>query len=103
MSMSDYLKKNDLKEFEENIKRHFDVAMEDVKGQFKLLGEQVATVSEDVEMLKDDMDEVKSDIVDIKIELKSINRKLDKKAEQEVVEKHEKRIVKLENAVLVKA
>ncbi len=101
--MSDEIKKDDLKKIEASIKRHFDVVLEDVRGEFKVFGEQLASVSEDVEMLKNDMDEVKSDIVDIKIELKSINKKLDKKVECEVVEKHEKRIIKLENVVLAKA
>lgn len=87
------------KDQEEIIKRHIGILGEEMRGSFKLLGEQVAGVASDVTMLKDDMDHVKSDIVDIKLELKIMNGKLDKKAEKEVVDGHEKRIVRLETGM----
>ena len=94
---------------EEIFKRHFGILAEEMRGGFKLLGEQIATVSEDVTLLKEDMDVVKSDIVDIKSdivgiksELKIMNGKLDNKVEKEVVDDHEKRIVKLEKLALAK-
>ncbi len=103
----------------EEIKRHFDVVLESVRSDFKLFGEGLSDVSrkvdgldEKVELLIEDMDQVKSniveikgdiveirsDIVEIRSDIKEINGKLDKKAEEETVENHEVRIVKLEKA-----
>ena len=93
----------DNKILEENIKRHIDVMLENVRSDFKIFGEQLAVVSEDVAMLKDDMDYVKTEIVEIKNRFRETDEALDKKADKEVVNGHEKRINRLENLVLARA
>ena len=105
------------KEIREIAKEVATVVNEDLKSQFKIFGEGLSGVRETVNLIADDMDDVKSDIVDIKSELKDIrgdikvikgniveiNEKLDKKAEKEVVDGHEKRLVSLEDMALPKA
>jgi hypothetical protein len=88
---------------EENIKRHIDVMLENVRSDFKIFGEQLATVSEDVAMLKEDMDYVKSGIVEIRYRFKETDEALDNKADKEMVDDHEKRLNGLENSVLARA
>ena len=95
---------------EENIKRHIDVMLENVRSDFKIFGEQLAGVSEDVAvlkedvgMLKEDMEYVKSEIVEIKNRFKETDEALDKKADKEAVNDHEKRINRFEKSVLARA
>lgn len=94
---------------EDNIKRHIDVMVENVRSDFKVFGEQLSDVSHDLKsvkqdavLLKNDMDYVKSEIVEIKDRFKEADEMLGKKADKGVVEGHEKRIIKLENSVLTK-
>ncbi|MFZ2225984.1 MAG: hypothetical protein WA064_00610 [Candidatus Moraniibacteriota bacterium] len=86
---------------EENIKRHIDVMLENVRSDFRIFGEQLSGVSEDVTMLKEDMDYVKSEIVEIKRRFRETDEALGKKVDKETTDDHEKRIIKLENSVLV--
>ena len=86
------------------------VVAEDLQGQFKVFGEQLTGVERKVDLLAEDMDQVKSDIVDMKRDIKEIrgditeiNGKLDKKADKDITDSHEERIVKMENVVLAKA
>jgi len=88
-----------------------------LQSQFKVFGEQLTGVERKVDLMAEDMDTVKSDIVDMKRDIKEIrgdiveirgelveiNGKLDKKADKEVTDNHETRIIKLENTALVKA
>ena len=85
---------------EENIKRHIDVMLENVRGDFRIFGEQLSGVSEDVSMLKEDMDYVKSEIVEIKRRFREVDEALGKKVGKETTDDHEKRIIKLEGVVL---
>jgi peptidoglycan hydrolase CwlO-like protein len=82
------------KNLEENIKRHIDVMLENVRSDFKVFGEKLSSVEEKVDLLVEDMDYVKSEIVEIKDRFKETDR---------AAESHEKRIIKLENTVLAKA
>lgn len=105
------------KEIREIAKEVAAVVTEDLQSQFKVFGENLSGVRGKVDLLADDMDYVKSDIVDMKFEIKEmktklisvesevkeINGKLDNKAEKEVVDGHENRIVRLENMPLPKA
>ncbi|HAI74374.1 MAG TPA: hypothetical protein DCS28_04330 [Candidatus Moranbacteria bacterium] len=99
----------------EEIKRHIDVMLENVRSDFKLFGEGLSDVSrkvdeltektdfliEDMDQVKSNIVEIKSDIVEIKSDIVEINAKLDKKADKDTVENYEIRIVKLEKATSV--
>lgn len=94
----------------EDVKRHIDVMLESMNDRFDALAEGQQIIKEDVEFLKEDMDYVKSnivemkgDIVEIKGDIKDINVKLGNKADKEVVDDHEVRIIKLESSVLAEA
>jgi hypothetical protein len=98
------------KNLEENIKRHFDVVMEDVKNEFKVFGEGLSDVSkkvneldQKVDLLAKDMDFVKGEVVEIRKRFKETDENLAKKADKTVIDDHEIRIVKLENKALAEA
>lgn len=87
------------KKLEENIKRHIDVMLESVRGDFRVFGEKlqdvekkVDAVKEDVELLKEDMDEVKSTLYDMRIRMKETD---------ENISEHDVRITKLEKVASV--
>jgi hypothetical protein len=84
------------------------VILEEIKSQNKIFGEKLSDVSEKVDLLVEDMDQVKSDMVDVKFRLKNVEEsvkeidgKLDNKAEKEIVDDQEKRIIKLEKVTSV--
>ncbi len=68
------------KNLEENLKRHFDVAVEEFKSEFKVFGEKLTDVDKKVDslgtkvdsietkvdLLVEDMDYVKSEVVEIR-------------------------------------
>lgn len=72
------------------------------KMDIRLFGveDRLSGLEEKVDFLIEDMDEVKANIVEIKDEMVEMNGKLDNKAEKKVSDNHEKRIFKLEKAVL---
>ncbi len=78
------------------------VILEEIKSQNKVFGEKLDGVSEKLELVIEDIDGLKSDMMDVKFRLKTIEAdvkgKLDSKADGEIVENHEERIVKLEKA-----
>jgi uncharacterized protein YoxC len=86
---------------------HVLAMFEEIKSQGNVVIEQYTGLTKKVDLILEDIDELKSsnvdikkDIKDIKTELVEINGKLDNKAEKEIVEKHEIRIVKLEKTAL---
>lgn len=77
-----------------------DIRLGSVEDRLGSVEGRLGSVEEKVDFLIEDMDEVKANIVDIKIEMKDNNGKLNKKAEKDVCDNHEKRIFKLEKTVL---
>ena len=86
---------------EENIKRHISVMVEDFRSDVKIISEQYSGLNNKIDLILEDVDEIKSDIVDMKSDIREMKVELKMKAGKEVVDDHEKRIVKLENASLV--
>jgi predicted ribosome quality control (RQC) complex YloA/Tae2 family protein len=98
------------KNLEENIKKHIDIVLEHMDDKFavvyegqKVLTDRVDILTEKVDLLVEDMDEVKTRLTNIEGEVKEVNVKLDKKADKDVADDHETRIVKLENTAFAKA
>lgn len=87
---------------EQRIKDHFDVAMEKVEDKFDLLYEGQKDLKEKFYLVADDIDVVKSDVVDIKRDIKEMKVELKMKANKEVVENYENRLIELENKALAK-
>lgn len=105
------------KRLEENIKKHIDVVLEDVKEKFDILAEGQGVIMDrleglergqeaikgDVELLKEDMDYVKSEIVEIKERFRETDKALAEKADKDVAINHETRIIRLESSALAEA
>ena len=101
------MKKEEIKTYSGD---HVLAMFEEIKSQGNIVIEQYASLTEKVDLILEDIDilksdnvdmkrdikEIKADIVEIREELVEMNGKLDKKAEKEVTDKHEKRIFKLE-------
>lgn len=87
---------------EQRIKDHLDVAMEKVEDKFDLLYEGQKDLKEKFCLVADDIDVVKSDVVDIKRDIKEMKVELKMKANKEVVENYENRLIELENKALAK-
>lgn len=105
-NLEEILKKHEEKMREgigEDVKKHIDIMLENVRSDFKVFGEQLVGVSEDISLLKEDMDYVKSEIVEIKYKFREVDEVLNKKVNKEIADEHEKRIIKLESAVLAQA
>lgn len=60
----------------------------------------IKEIKSDVNVMKSDIVDIKSDIVDIKSDIQDMKVELKMKAEKEIVDKHETRIVKLEKTAL---
>jgi len=87
---------------EEN-KNYETILLERLEGKIDAIIEGQKVTDTKVDLLVEDMDEVKARLTNIESEVKEVNTKLDKKANEEVVGNHEKRLIKLENAVLARA
>ena len=82
----------------EEIKRHFDLTIEELESKIDLLAEgqgalrdKVDSLETKVDSLVEDMDYVKSNLVDKADRFKEVD---------EVVDNHEKRLIKLEKVAL---
>lgn len=91
-------------------KKYETILLERIENKIGLLAEGQSVLREKVDSLEvkvdslvEDMDEVKARLTSVEEEVKEVNIKLDKKADEEIIEKHEKRLVKLENVALAKA
>lgn len=84
--------KKDIKEIKSDI--------DELKSDVVDIKRDIKEIRGDVVEIRSDIVELKSDVVDIKTELKIMNGKLDGKAEKEVTDNHEKRIVNLEKTAL---
>jgi len=94
------------KNSDEIIKHYIDIAAEKFEDKLKILKEGQDIILEKVEKidsLVEDMDYVKSEIVEIKDRFKETDAELAKKADNETVNDHETRMIKLESGALAKA
>jgi hypothetical protein len=96
---------------------YLTVLIEDMKGDFKAFGDglmdvskkvdnldgKVNGLSQKVDLLAEDMDFVKGEVVEIRKRFKEVDEDLTKKADKEIADNHETRIVKLENTALAEA
>jgi hypothetical protein len=87
----------------EEFKGHTSVLLEDFKGSVKIIAEQHSNMNGKIDLILEDIDGIKSDIVDMKSDIKEMKVELGMKANKEVVDNHETRIVKLEKASLASA
>lgn len=62
------------------------------------INDGIKVIAEDQSSVKKDVEKIKTDIEEIDRKLVVIDAKLSSKAEKEIVDKHEERIVKLEKA-----
>jgi hypothetical protein len=90
---------------EENNKNkdYESVLLERIEGKIDAIIEGQKITDTKVDLLVEDMDEVKARLTNVESEVREVNTKLDKKANEEVADNHEKRLIKLENAVPVEA
>ncbi len=51
-----------LKQFKDEVIRHFDVVAEDLKGQIKIVAEQVTANTETLDIIKLDIEIIKNDL-----------------------------------------
>ncbi len=94
---------NDVRWGVENLEVRFDqleVKVDKMDLRLGSVENRLGSVEEKVDFLIEDVDEVKANVVDIKTEMKSMNKKLDNKAEKKIVDNHEKRLFKLEKSAL---
>jgi hypothetical protein len=83
-------------------KNYETILLERLEGKIDAIIDGQKITDTKVDLLVEDMDYVKSEIVEIKDRFKETDEALDKKAEKETVDNHENRLIKLENASLVK-
>lgn len=90
-----------------NNKNYTDIILEKIEDKFDLIYEGQKDLRKKFDLMADDMDGVKSDIIDIKRDarvlkedMKDVKSELKIKADKEVVENHENRLIKLESKVL---
>jgi len=75
----------------------------EMKSDIVEMKSDIVEMKSDIVEIKSDIVEIKSDIVEIREELSEVNGKLDNKAEKNVTDNHETRIVKLEKSSLANA
>lgn len=92
-----------LSAYTKETKRHFDVTAEDIKGEIKILAEQVATNTEKLEehdqrfdKIDESLEKVESDISVIKMDIGTIKNDLKQKVSREEFVVLEKRVSMLE-------
>ena len=73
----------------DDFKRHTSVLVEDFKNDVRTVSEQYVTLNSKIDLILEDIDEIKSNTQDMK-------------ANKEVVDAHETRIVKLEKSSLAR-
>ena len=99
--------KSELKEFKDEVIRHFDVVVEDLESKIDtvaegleskidLLTEQVANNTEQIEGVKDRLDSVEETIGVIKVDVEFIKYELKKKVSWDEFAVLEKRVAMLE-------
>ena len=88
--------KNILKDYKEETKRHFDVVAEDLKGEIKMVAEQVAANTEDITAIKHDVHKIKDDVEIIKVDIEFIKNELKQKISRDEFAVLEKRVSLLE-------
>jgi len=79
----------------DDFKRHTSVLVEDFKNDVRTVSEQYVTLNSKIDLILEDIDEIKSNTQEMKVES-------DMKANKEVVDAHETRIVKLEKSSLAR-
>ena len=85
-----------LKQFSEEIKRHFDVVAEDMSSKIQLVAESVSGIQEQLIAIRDMVSKNTEDIEVIKMHLESIKQQLRRKVDLEEFEALEKRVLFLE-------
>jgi peptidoglycan hydrolase CwlO-like protein len=85
-----------LKQFKDEICRHFDVVAEDLKEDIKAVSEQVASNTEQITALQTNVKGIKDDIEIIKIDIEFIKNELKQKVSREEFVVLEKRVSMLE-------
>ena len=87
---------------EEN-KNYETILLERLEGKIDAIIEGQKITDTKVDSLVEDMDEVKARLTNVEGEVKEVNMKLDKKADKDVADDHETRIIKLESGALAEA
>lgn len=87
---------------EEN-KNYETILLERLEGKIDAIIEGQKITDTKVDSLVEDMDELKARLTSVEGEVKEVNMKLDKKADKDVADDHETRIIKLENGALAEA
>lgn len=85
-----------LKQFKDEICRHFDVVAEKIEDKIGVVSEQVATNTEKIGILQQDMNKVKEDIGIIKTDIGFIKNELKQKVDRDEFIALERRVGLLE-------
>ncbi len=87
----------ELKEALNETKRHFDVVAEGIKGEIKVVAEQVASNSEKLEEHDQRFDRIEEDLETIKIDIGFIKKELKQKVDIDEFSALERRVALLES------